>query len=95
MPAEVRPADRTKPLWLARGGVHDRGRIAFRCGGRFHRRWKLQLAKLSGVRPRYRLTIDSKEVSSADTLTVDAADWGEVIKMSGAQYEFGPDPKSK
>ncbi len=28
-------------------------------------------------------------------VTIDASDWGEVVKLSGAAYEFGPDPKSK
>ncbi|NNE93152.1 MAG: FAD-dependent oxidoreductase [Verrucomicrobiales bacterium] len=28
-------------------------------------------------------------------LTIDASDWGEVIQVSGAAYEVGPDPKSR
>lgn len=28
-------------------------------------------------------------------LTIDASDWGDVIRLSGAAYEFGPDLKSK
>ena len=28
-------------------------------------------------------------------LTIDASDWGDVIKLSGADYEFGPDLKDK
>ncbi|MFV0444326.1 MAG: FAD-dependent oxidoreductase [Planctomycetaceae bacterium] len=28
-------------------------------------------------------------------LTIDASDWGDVIRLSGATYEFGPDLKSK
>lgn len=28
-------------------------------------------------------------------LTIDATDWGEVIQVSGAAYECGPDPKSR
>ena len=28
-------------------------------------------------------------------LTIDASDWGDVIRLSGAGYEFGPDLKSK
>lgn len=29
------------------------------------------------------------------TVTIDASDWGDVIKLSGAAYEFGPDVRSK
>ena len=29
------------------------------------------------------------------SLTIDATDWGDVIKLAGAAYEFGPDLKSK
>lgn len=28
-------------------------------------------------------------------LTIDASDWGEAVKLSGAEYEYGPDLKSK
>ena len=28
-------------------------------------------------------------------ITIDASDWGEVIQVAGAAYEFGPDPKSR
>lgn len=28
-------------------------------------------------------------------ITIDASDWGEVIQVSGAEYEVGPDPKSR
>ncbi len=28
-------------------------------------------------------------------LTIDASDWGEAIQVSGAAFEFGPDPKSR
>ena len=28
-------------------------------------------------------------------ITIDASDWGEVIQLSGAAYEVGPDPKSR
>lgn len=28
-------------------------------------------------------------------LTIDASDWGDVIQVSGADYEVGPDPKSR
>ena len=47
---EVAPSAVTKPPWLARVGVHDRGRITFRSGGRFHRRTLTHLAKYCGVK---------------------------------------------
>ena len=28
-------------------------------------------------------------------VTIDASDWGEAIKAAGAEYEFGPDLRSK
>ncbi|MEZ6128233.1 MAG: FAD-dependent oxidoreductase [Planctomycetaceae bacterium] len=28
-------------------------------------------------------------------ITIDASDWGDVIQLSGAEYECGPDPKSR
>ena len=28
-------------------------------------------------------------------MTIDASDWGEVIQVAGAEYEVGPDPKSR
>lgn len=31
----------------------------------------------------------------AAKLTIDASDWGDVIRLSGAEYEFGPDLKEK
>lgn len=31
----------------------------------------------------------------AATLTIDASDWGDVVRLSGAAYEFGPDLKHK
>ena len=34
-------------------------------------------------------------LSVTASVTIDASDWGEVVKLSGAAYEFGPDPKSK
>lgn len=34
-----------------------------------------------------RLTVEPR-------LTIDASDWGDVVKLSGAEYEFGPDLKS-
>lgn len=38
-------------------------------------------------------TQDSLTVAAR--LTIDASDWGDVIRLSGAEYEFGPDLKSK
>lgn len=29
------------------------------------------------------------------TLTIDASDWGEAIQVSGAEFEYGPDPPSR
>ncbi|MDF1741325.1 MAG: FAD-dependent oxidoreductase [Verrucomicrobiales bacterium] len=29
------------------------------------------------------------------TMTIDASDWGEVVQVAGAEYEVGPDPKSR
>ncbi|MCA9447081.1 MAG: FAD-dependent oxidoreductase, partial [Candidatus Omnitrophica bacterium] len=49
---------------------------------------------VTGVR--FRSTEDpSQEVTIEARLTIDATEWGEVIKLSGAAYEFGPDLKSK
>jgi len=31
----------------------------------------------------------------AATLTIDASDWGEAIQVSGADFEFGADPRSR
>lgn len=39
-----------------------------------------------------RLPTKTLRVNAA--LTVDASDWGDVVKLSGADYEFGPDLKS-
>jgi hypothetical protein len=36
---------------------------------------------------------DMLEVSAA--LTIDASDWGDVVQLSGAAFEVGPDPKSR
>lgn len=38
--------------------------------------------------PSERLTVDA-------TLTIDASDWGDVVRLSGAAYLAGPDPKSR
>ncbi len=35
------------------------------------------------------------EITVFAELTIDASDWGDVIRLSGAGYEFGPDLKSK
>ncbi len=37
----------------------------------------------------------SPELTVHAKLTIDASDWGDVIKLCGAEYEFGPDLKSK
>lgn len=49
--------------------------------------------KIQSVRFRS-LDTDRKFVIKA-RLTIDATDWGDVIKLSGAGYEFGPDLKQK
>jgi hypothetical protein len=36
---------------------------------------------------------DTLEVKAA--LTIDASDWGDVVQLSGAEFEVGPDPKSR
>lgn len=38
---------------------------------------------------------DRAELVVTAKLTIDASDWGDVIRLSGADYEFGPDLKSK
>lgn len=38
---------------------------------------------------------DAPQLRIRSTLTIDASDWGDVIRLSGAAYEFGPDIKSK
>ncbi len=38
---------------------------------------------------------DDPRLQVQATLTIDASDWGDVIRLSGASYEFGPDLKSK
>lgn len=49
--------------------------------------------KLQSVRFR---SIDTKEEFTIQAkLTIDASDWGDVIKLAGAAYEFGPDLKEK
>ena len=37
----------------------------------------------------------SPDLTVQAKLTIDASDWGDVIRLSGAGYEFGPDLKSK
>lgn len=36
---------------------------------------------------------DTLEVKAA--LTIDASDWGDVVQLSGTEFEVGPDPKSR
>lgn len=38
---------------------------------------------------------DLAEINVAAQLTIDASDWGDAIKVSGAAYEFGPDLQEK
>lgn len=38
---------------------------------------------------------DVLELDVHATMTIDASDWGEVIQVAGAEYEVGPDPKSR
>lgn len=50
--------------------------------------------RVTGVR--FRSTEEGRaDLSVAARLTIDASDWGDVVKLSGAAYEYGPDPKSK
>ena len=37
----------------------------------------------------------SADLSVKARMTIDASDWGEVIQLSGAAYECGPDPQSR
>lgn len=37
----------------------------------------------------------AKTLSVRAKITIDASDWGEIIKLSGAAYEFGPDLQEK
>lgn len=38
---------------------------------------------------------NSQELTVQAKLTIDASDWGDVVKLAGADYEFGPDLKSQ
>ncbi len=38
---------------------------------------------------------DSPALNVKAPMTIDASDWGEVIQVAGAEYEVGPDPKSR
>ncbi len=38
---------------------------------------------------------EKKDLQVEAKLTIDASDWGDVIRVAGAAYEFGPDPKSR
>ena len=29
------------------------------------------------------------------TITIDASDWGETVQLSGAAFEYGPDPPTR
>ncbi len=45
---------------------------------------------------RFQSTHDpGQQMTVRASLTMDATEWGEVVKLSGAAYEFGPDLKSK
>ncbi|HSG69319.1 MAG TPA: FAD-dependent oxidoreductase, partial [Planctomycetaceae bacterium] len=37
----------------------------------------------------------SRLLTVRSTLTIDASDWGDAIKLAGAEYEFGVDPRHK
>lgn len=51
-------------------------------------------SRITGVR--FRSTRPSEaELIVHGRLTIDASDWGDVIQLSGAAFEFGPDLKSK
>jgi hypothetical protein len=38
---------------------------------------------------------DASDIWIRARLTIDASDWGDAIQVSGAEYEVGPDPKSR
>lgn len=38
---------------------------------------------------------DTLALSVDATMTIDASDWGDVVQVAGAEYEVGPDPKSR
>jgi len=41
------------------------------------------------------VTLGKEDLSVRALMTIDASDWGEVIQLSGAAYECGPDPQSR
>ena len=49
---------------------------------------------VSGVRFQS-ATNENQTITVLSKLTIDASDWGDVIRLSGAAYEFGPDLKSR
>jgi len=53
-----------------------------------HRLQAVHFAKVDDPQEEPVLTVRAR-------LTIDASDWGEVIQAAGAEYEFGPDLKSK
>ncbi len=51
-------------------------------------------SKLKGV-SFAKLGTDKKNLRVQAKLTIDASDWGDVIQVAGAAYEFGPDPANR
>ena len=41
------------------------------------------------------VTLGDRDLVVKSRMTIDASDWGEVIQLSGAAYECGPDPQSR
>lgn len=50
---------------------------------------------LLGLTFRGSRTGDKNTFTIRAKLTIDASDWGDAVKLSGAEYEYGPDLKSK
>jgi len=68
----------------------DAGRLTIERG------WQPSAVSLNGNRVtgvRFTKGDDALDVSAR--LTIDASDWGDVIRLSGARYTAGPDPRSR
>lgn len=52
-----------------------------------------QLTKVDAVR--FKSVSEASVLTVQARLTIDASDWGDVIKLSGAEYDYGPDLKEK
>ncbi|MBA4067067.1 MAG: hypothetical protein C0501_25830 [Isosphaera sp.] len=68
----------------------DAGRLTVRRG------WHPTQVTLAGnavAGVRFRRGVETLDIAA--TLTIDASDWGDVIRLSGAKWSAGPDPKSR